>query len=671
MHSISSSKMGIARTILAVVIVIILIIIVAGVYLATATTKTTTPTISTSTPTTVATTATVPPVSSVSTTMTSSSSSTSSLPTVNTLTIDDEIWPDGDLNQLYSIGAIPYPDWLDYSVYQSLVTLSGAVDTTGAIVPEPMLAVNWTEASNGTTWDFFLRQGVTFSNGDPFNAYQVWGQMYGLYYLTGNTSGWAVGYNVFNMNTSNFGPSTLALMNSTKTQMINPTPELMSIMSNSSWPMYVNGPNEMIFNLKAPFEWFPEMWVQFTGLIFDTQYVLNNGGFGTPTLYNPAFNSAPIPGTGPYMVTNVVVNSMVQFTQNPTYWAKNWTASQIAADPYVDPGHVKNVVVTVKGDDVSRYVDLTSGAADIAPILFQDWSNIVSNPKFSYFVMPNSSANIVAIALNTQRYPTNITDFRQAIVHAINYTAISDEVFLGTQGGGLTPMMGPEYPSFSQLYDLGNIPPYSFNVTLAEQDLSASGVSTATMTPLDFRVIQGCQTCLSTAQIVQQDLANIGIPVNVIVTTPTEYAPPYVAGAGTYPEEVAQAQTIANIMWFGTATFAPDEPTPADSLLTWVSNATSANNYAIYYNPVVQTCIDDLTNGTPQAALITACTTAQAQVAHDAPYVWLGAVKLFFGGGSIVYNNQIVKSFLIDPVFSGDTATAIFNTVQFVNGQDT
>jgi hypothetical protein len=35
-----------------------------------------------------------------------------------------------------------------------------------------------------------------------------------------------------------------------------------------------------------------------------------------------------------------------------------------------------------------------------------------------------------------------------------------------------------------------------------------------------------------------------------------------------------------------------------------------------------------------------------------------------------VYNNQVIKSLLMDPEFSGDSDTAIFNTVQFVNGQD-
>lgn len=397
--------------------------------------------------------------------------------------------------------------------------------------------------------------------------------------------------------------------------------------------------------------------------------MLNNGGFGTPAAYNPNFNAAPIPGTGPYTVTNVVMNSEVQFTQNPNYWAKNWTAAQLATNPYMDPGHVQNVVISVKGDDVTRYVDLTSGAADIAAILAQDWSNVVNNSQYSYFTMPSSSANIIALALNTQRYPTNITSFRQAIAHAINYSAIDSEALLGSQGGGATPMMGPVYPAFKQLYDLGNIPPYQFNATLAKQELSASGVDLATLQPLQFRYIQGCGVCSTVSTIVQSDLSNVGIPVSIIVTPPSQYAPPYIGGGTTFPVMLNQSQSIAQITWFGTATFAPDEPTPADSLLTWIANDTAGGNWAIYSNPVTQTCVNDLTDGASQSQLTADCTAMQARVANDVPYVWLGSVRLFLGSGSLVYNNHIIKSFLPDAVFSGQSATAIFNTIQFVNGQ--
>jgi len=580
----------------------------------------------------------------------------------STLTIDDAFWPSGDLNQLNSIYFIPYPDWLTYTVYQSLVTVNGTALYQGqGVQPLPMLATGWSASPDGTVYTFDLRQNVTFSNGDPFNAYQVWGEFYGLYYLTGNSSSWLNGYNVFNMAAADFGPSTIALM--TQSGLINPSPALMNIMSNTNWPIYVTGPNQIVFHLARPFLWFPETLVAFVGLIFDTQYLLQNGGFGTPTALNTYFNQHPMPGTGPYVVTGVSEGSYVSFSQSSNYWGANLTASEIQANPYLDPGHVKNVVVNYKSDDVARYTDLSSGAAQIAGIQSQNWPLVLANPdKYGYFVMPDAAMAFVGIAMNTHRYPTNITDFRQAIEHAVNLTDISQRVFHGELG----TMVGPEYPAVKEWYDLGNLPPYSYNLTLAQWYLSQSGVNVATLAPLDFDIVAGCNYCSSTAQIVQADLAQIGITVNILVLPGSEWGLPLVAGAGSYSAGVAAAQQVGQLTWFGTATFAPDAPTPADAWILFGNDQSIGNDYAIYANPVVQKCVDGFTSISNSTELTQLCTAAQLQFYNDAPYIWLGSIKLVFGGGSVAWNKNVISGMLLDPVFTGISSTAIFNTVTFV-----
>ena len=52
-------------------------------------------------------------------------------------------------------------------VYESLLT----VDDNG--LPQPLLAENWTESSNGKTWTFTLRENLTFSDGTPLTANDV------------------------------------------------------------------------------------------------------------------------------------------------------------------------------------------------------------------------------------------------------------------------------------------------------------------------------------------------------------------------------------------------------------------------------------------------------------------------------------------------------------------
>lgn len=596
------------------------------------------------------------------TTTTAVSTSSAAAPSV--LSIDDLFWPAGDLNQFNSLYGTPYSNWCMYTVYQSLVTLNGSLlIQTGDQQLLPMLATNWTVSPDGMTYTYNLRQNVTFSNGDPFNAYQVWGQMYGLYYLSGNSSAFLNGYGVLNFTTVNFGPATLALMASSG--VVSPTADLLKIMMDNAWPIYVTSPYQIVFHLQAPFLWFSKVLVSYVGLLFDTQYVLQNGGFGTPTAFNTVFNQHPMPGTGPYVVADVEEGVYAKFTQNPTYWGSNLTAAEIQANPYLDPGHVKTVIINAQTDDVVRYTDLSKGTVQIAGILSQNWPLVLANPdKYTYVTLPNDSLALLGIQMNTQRYPTNITAFRQAIVHAINYTDVNQKVFFGE----LAPMIGPEYSGQKEFYDLGNLPPYSYNLTLAGQYLNQSHVNVATLTPIEFRVLAGCTFCVSAAQVVQAELGELGIIVNIEVTAPSQWTLPYVGQDSPYSAALGSAQQEAQLAWFGSATWAPSTATPADAWIYFVSYNSPSGNGAIYGNPVVQKCVDNFLSTVNETLITNSCTAAYKQVYDDAPYVWLGTPKLAFGGGSVVWDNSVVKSALIDPLFTGCSETAIFNTVTFVNG---
>ncbi|QDP98775.1 ABC transporter substrate-binding protein [Microlunatus elymi] len=56
------------------------------------------------------------------------------------------------------------PQALMYNVYEGLVKLDEHADV------KPLLATSWKISDGGTKYDFTLRSGVKFSNGDPFNA---------------------------------------------------------------------------------------------------------------------------------------------------------------------------------------------------------------------------------------------------------------------------------------------------------------------------------------------------------------------------------------------------------------------------------------------------------------------------------------------------------------------
>ncbi len=548
-----------------------------------------------------------------------------------------------------------------YDVYQPLVFVNETSElATGSIVFTPGLAQNWTTSPDYTTFTFHLRQHINFSNGDPFNAYQVWMQMYGQYYVSAYSNIWDSEYPIFNMaNASSFGPSTVSLINSSG-GLINPTGPALNIMKNSSWPIYVTDPYTIVFHLSAPFLWLPSIFATEIGQIWDSQYILDNGGFGTPSAINSYFDEHGIPGTGPYMVSGISFNSYIKFTQNPTYWGNSLSPVQISQQPLLDPGHVKNIVVNYKPDDLSRYTDLASGAADISAIQSQDWNLVNNNPVFSYFKTPPWSPEASMLGLNTQLYPTNITDVRQAIVHAINYSQIYNQAWLGH----MTPYVGPEYPAWNQFYDLGNFTPYQYNVSLAMQDIAAANL---TNPPTLNMIIQaGCSACTTAAQVIQQDLGVIGLNVNIEVLAPSSY----IAGwyVGSFTQQVADAAKLGHLNFdFGGLAWAPGALTPADYWVTFVSNQ-STNNFALYNNPTVQACDNAFTSSSNVSYIQSVCRPAQAQIYKDAPYAWIGVNGLWEpSGGSLVWKNSVIKGFLADPLFTGEDWSPFFNTVIFAS----
>jgi peptide/nickel transport system substrate-binding protein len=558
-----------------------------------------------------------------------------------------------DLNQLYAVYGDPYPDWLTDTVYQSLVTTNESAQYgQGVIQYLPGLAQNWTVSPDGSTYTFNLRQGVTFSSGDAFNSYQVWLQMYGLYYLTANSSAWLESYSLFNMSSSNFGPATIALIN--QSGLINPSQQALNIMMNSSWPIYVTSPYQIVFHMDSPFSYLPGTLLVNDGLLFDTQWLLDHGGFGNPTTFNSYFNQNPIPGTGPYVVTTVSENNYVEFTQNPSYWGDKLTPAQIALQPLFDPGHVKNVIIYAKLDDVARYADLTSAAVQIAAIRSSDWNLIQANPqKFSFFTNPAWGGLVSALGLNTQIYPTNITAVRQAIVHSLNYTDIAQKAFLGE----MSSYVGPEYPAWQSFYDLGNFSQYSYNTTLATQLLSQANVTSPTLT---MNIASSCSFCTNLAEAVQSDLSVVGINVQINVEGPTLFYTPY----GSYSSEIPVASQIGNLVaYFGS--WAPGTLTPADYWETFVSNESLIGNTAIYYNPTVQAAVNAFTTSTNATYIQGLVAKAQAQIYSDAPYAWLGVPKLWYSDGSLVWQKGVISGFEVDPVWSGMDTAPIFNTVTF------
>lgn len=628
----SNNRKAITTAKAAIVIVVILVVIAAGVYFA-----------STS----------VSP--SVTTTTAPSSVTTTAAAIPETLVIDDANWPVHNLNALYEIIYVPWPWWLEHTVYQTLIAPDlNAEFGQGKLVWAPDLATDWTVSSDATTYTYNLRQGVTFSSGNPFNAYQVWTQMYIWYYLSGNTTSFLGGLDLFDTSHVNFGPASFQILNGA---LANPTGQALAMMSDKSWPIYTTGPNQIVFHMKTPFLYLNGLLAGFEGLLFDCQWALDHGGFGTPAAFNSYFDDHPMPGTGPYVVTEVLLNSHVRFEKNPTYWGNSLTADQISANPILNPGQVKTVVMYAKSDDLARFTDLSTGAAQISAIRSSNWNRVTSDPKYAYWTV-TTTAELTALAINTAIEPTNNPDLRRAIVHAINYTQIWDQAYFGQA----KPFMGPETPNYGDYYNPGNFPPYDYNPTMAKQYLEKAGYPNgAGLSTLSLRTVADCAICTTAAEIIQSNLADIGINVEITTLQGSTYWAPY----GSYTTNLQNAKQLGHLSFLGGQFWAPSALSPTDYWTSFVSSRSLWGNWAVYSNPTVEKGVGLLASSGSQTDILAGLKDAQQQIYNDAPYAWIGTCNLWYVDGSFVWDKSVIKSVLFDPAYTGINTAPLFNTVIF------
>lgn len=585
---------------------------------------------------------------------TTSAAGPSTIP--STLVIDDLNFPGQGLNILYALQFMPAPDWMETASYQSLVAANlTAQYRVGRIEFVPDLATSWAVSPDGKTMTFTLRNGVQFSNGDPFNSYVVWFEMYSWYYLAGNSSSFLSGLNLFNTSAVNFGPATYDLI--AKAGLANPTGQVLAMMENSSWPIYAPDPNTIVFQLTVPYLWFLGVLTGWEGQIWDGTYVLQNGGVGTPAALNSYYTLNPIPGTGPYMVTEVVLNSHSSFTRNPYYWGKGLTRDEILANPAIAPGQVDNVVINFKPTDITRYTDLTTGQAQLAAITRENWAAVTNSTEFAYAANP-VPATINAIAMNTHVFPLNITDVRRAIVHAINYTDVIQKAFLG-QG---ERTVGPETRNYGAYYNPGNTPLYDYNLAEAKDYLTKAGFPNGQgLPPITFTILSGSGYQSAIAQVVQQDLAQIGIQIKI----ESQLLSVLNGRFGSYSYDVQNAQTVPMMSMWEPLAYSPDFVSPADYWVSFVSSYSLWGNQAIYQNPIVDQGVAMMSQTNNETQIISALAKAQQQIYVDAPYVWLGETHLLVIDGSYVWNKNIISYMYYDPNYQGVTDVPPFNTIVF------
>jgi peptide/nickel transport system substrate-binding protein len=521
---------AVSRAIIIVVIIVIIIVAGVGAVLATShsSTTTTSSVVSTSTPTSSSSTSSAPPVSSTS----SSSSSSSSAAVNQTLVVDYTANP-GSLDPRSDVEISGHGIFAN--IYQPVVYWNDS--STKQIVP--ILADNYSVSTNGSVYTFNIRPGVTFSNGDNFTAYDVW---YTFYSANIMNQAAAVDYNEF-VNLTGVNATQLNGHFSSSTNIPDSATQALAA---SSPGVQVPNANTVIFHLISAA---PDFLAFMTSLdMVSAHYVDSNGGVtaGQPSNYvtlNPM-------GTGPFIMTSWVQNQQVTLVRNSHYWG--------GVDNVFPTPKLSEVVIRFVSDVTVRLNDLKTGVAQAA---VTDWNHL--NPGISTAALPNIgvSQTFVMIPLNTLRPPTNSLLVREAIAHAINFTAVDQGVYHGY----IQPAMGPVSYGSSVGYD-SQLTQYSYNLTLAKQLLAQVYPSGTTIPPLTFVWATDYPEGMPMGQIIQSELSQIGITVTL---TSTSFANEINLFA--LPSNDTQAPNMGwlSCTWLPVPTACPSILIPSNAPINW------------------------------------------------------------------------------------------------------
>ncbi|GAA2054643.1 ABC transporter substrate-binding protein [Williamsia deligens] len=207
-------------------------------------------------------------------------------------------------------------------------------------------------------------------------------------------------------------------------------------------------------------------------------------------------------GTGPFKLTSRTPNSSLTFERNEKYF--------LADRPYLD-----RVEVSIVKDSQALLNSLRSGQVQSAFNLnYRDAQNLSKDNGFRTITFDGAELQIYVGANVTNPALADVR-LRQAIAYALDRERVISEVF---RGYGYT--INAPWPKASPAFEAGRNETYALNTERAKQLVSAVGGVRAPL-PLTYQANNPYYA--ATAQIVQANLAAVGIPVTLDPVEPAVF----------------------------------------------------------------------------------------------------------------------------------------------------
>jgi oligopeptide transport system substrate-binding protein len=323
-----------------------------------------------------------------------------------------------------------------------------------------------------------------------------------------------------------------------------------------------------------------------------------------------AFDAAPV-GTGPYTLKSYTKGQQATFVANKSYWQ--------AGQPYLDEIDFK-----VGVDDNAALQQVEAGTLDILGDIIPSGSftQVTTDPQYADQIVHHTVVATNYLSMDTSQPndgPLSKVAVRKAIEEAIDKQNILTILHgAGVQANCILP---PDMPGFDP-----NCNPYTFDQAKAKSDLAAAGYPSGFSTTL---YADTTDPDPAIAAAIQQDLAGIGITVNVVTQSFDTFL-------GTI--ETPHAAPLVYVGWY------EDYPDPSDffdPILSCASAVSGGANAAWYCNKDVDAKAKAARAENPGPQRLADYQAIQNEIMADAPWVpifhqdWYTLVSKKVGGFEI------------------------------------
>ena len=237
----------------------------------------------------------------------------------------------------------------------------------------PLLAESWESSPDGMIWTFNLRQGVTFHNGEPFNAETVarW-----IPSFEGSENAYLVG-----------AIESVEVVDDHTVRFIMARPE----------------PN-LLYNLSTVFMGIPE----------PNAYEALGEDYGVTEAV----------GTGPYMLESFDIGQQTVLVRNDDY---TWGS---ALSENKGPAKIERLVLREIPEQSTAFLELKTGGVDLLLSVPADFlAELESQPDTTLVTIPGTE--LMYMPINVTSDPFTDIKVRQATALAINQAEILDSIYSG------------------------------------------------------------------------------------------------------------------------------------------------------------------------------------------------------------------------------------------------